>query len=120
VALDAGRRDRRIVFETGEQIRDPDSGAISYGDWESYFEVWAHREDLAGSELFRAQQIAAKVTTRYTIPYPHGKDLSPRESLRLVDQGRIYDVTFIRELGVRGRAGIEVLAFARAEQDSAA
>lgn len=118
--LAAGRRDRRIAFELGEQIRDPDSGAISYGNWTTYFEVWSHREDLAGSELFRAQQIVAKVTTRYTIPYPHGKDLSPRESLRLVDQGRIYDVTFLIELGTRGRAGLQVLAFARAEQDNAA
>lgn len=112
----AGKRDRRIRFETGVQSVDPESGAMTYDPWLPYFETWAERDDLAGSELFRAQQLAAKVTTRYRIPYPHGKDITPRESLRIVDQRHTYDIVFLRELGVRGRAGLEVYAFARAEQ----
>lgn len=112
----SGKRDRRISFETGVRNDDPLSGSVSYDPWLPYFQTWAEREDLAGSELFRAQQLAAKVTTRFRIPYPHGKEVTPRESLRIVDQRLIYDVTYVRELGKRGRAGLEILAFARQEQ----
>lgn len=112
----AGRRNRRITFELGVPSVDPESGAMTYDPWNPYFSTWAERTDLTGSELFRAQQLAAKVTTRYRIPYPHGKDVTPRESLRISDQGKTYDITWIAELGTRGREGLEVYAFARAEQ----
>lgn len=112
----AGKRDRRIRFELGQLTVDPDSGAVTYDPWLLYFECWADREDLAGSELFRAQQLAAKVTTRFRIPYPHGKDVTPRESLRIVDQRLVYDVTYTREMGPRGRVGLEIYGFARQEQ----
>lgn len=118
--LPAGRRNRRIIFQTGTRVTDPDSGAVSYDPWVEYFQVWSEREDLGGTELFRAQQLAAKVTTRYRIPYPFGKSVTPRESLRILDQGRVYDVTYVLERGTRGREGLDVYAFARGEQDVAA
>lgn len=118
--LPAGKRNRRIVFETAPAVVDPENGSHSYADWSAYFTCWAERRDLSGNELLRAQALVAKVTTSYRIPYPHGKNVTPREALRIVDQGRVYDVTYVGELGVRGREGLEILAFARAEQDTAA
>ena len=113
----AGRRNRRIAFEEGTRPWTRESGAMTYDPWVPYFTLWAEREDLAGTELFRAQQLAAKVTTRYRIPYPHGKDVTPRESLRIVDQRRVM-TSPTWPSGHAGRAGLEILAFARAEQDA--
>ena len=112
--LPAGKRDRRIAFESATAGPPTPSGEPVV-TWGTYFECWSERKDLTGSELFRAQQLAAKATVRYRIPYPYGKSVTPREGLRIVDQGRTYDIRYVSEVGLRGREGLELLAEARAE-----
>ncbi len=89
---------------SGESVKSWDPPA-------SFFEVWAQKEDLVGRELFVAQQIAAKTNTRFRIRYVDG--VTPRETLRIVCDGRDYDITAVSEIG--RREGLEILAWARAE-----
>lgn len=113
--LPAGKRDRRITFQTPTDSISSSGEPTQTWPGATYFECWAERHDLTGSELFRAQQIAATATVRYRIPYPHGKSVTPREGLRIVDQGQTYDIRYVSELGTRGREGLEILAERRAE-----
>lgn len=111
--LAAGKRDRYIAFQSGTSTQG-ESGEPTFA-WAAYFECWAHRRPLTGREFFQASQVAAKVDVIYRIPYPHGKTVTPTEGLRIVDQGVTYDITYVAELGPRGREGLEIMATARAE-----
>lgn len=106
----AGRLDRRVALQratttqnatTGEQVRI----------WADEATVWAQVEPLAGSELFRAQQLEAKADTRFRIRYRTG--ITPAETLRIAYGGRYYDLRSVVELG--RREGLEILAEARTE-----
>ena len=109
----AGKRDRRITFESGTSAQS-ETGEPTF-TWATYFECWAERRPLTGREFFQAQQVAAKVDVIYRIPYPHGKTVTPLENIRIVDQGQTFDITYVAELGKRGREGLEIMATARAE-----
>jgi len=116
--VNAGALDRRLRFERASDTQGP-SGEPSR-TWSPLIEVAARKRELGGRELFQAQQLVAKVDTEFLIRYPVGMYPfpTPSELLRLVCEGRTYDITHVSEIGRRD--GLRILAFARADQDVAA
>lgn len=108
--LAAGRLDRRITLQRATATQDGVSGEQVL-TWADDMTLWASVEPLAGSELFRAQQLEAKADTRFRIRYRTG--VTPVETLRISYGGRVYDLRSVVELG--RREGLEILAEARAE-----
>jgi SPP1 family predicted phage head-tail adaptor len=109
--MQSGAMDRRIRIDQAQEVRS-ESGEIVQ-TWLPLITTWAERNPLQGSELFQAQQIAAKVDTRYRVRYR--SDVTPGSDLRVVDLSdqREYDITAVLEIG--RREGLELLASARAE-----
>jgi SPP1 family predicted phage head-tail adaptor len=106
----AGALDRRVTIRRA---------AISYGTfndpvstWLDLITVWAAARRVTDIEQFRAQEIGAEVTARFTIRYSSEvADLGPAD--RLAFEGREYNITGVRELG--RREWLEISAAARAE-----
>jgi len=90
---------------TGEPVRT----------WALLREVWAEVRPLRGNEFYAAQQLAAKADTLFRIRFPRELDPLPNadESMRLVYEGRSYNIQHVAEMG--RREGLDILAQARAE-----
>jgi SPP1 family predicted phage head-tail adaptor len=77
--LHAGELNRRITIERVNHA------IVTGGDVEETTEtqatVWAKKEDLSGSELFRAMQVHSEITTRFTIRWRG--DIYPQMRVRL-------------------------------------
>lgn len=107
----AGTLDRRLMIQQEQILKDPAGTGEDLSTWLPWASVWAKAERPSAREQQQAEQIAAKVDTRFTIRYL--RDLSPK-GFRLVDSdGRVYDISGVREIGRRD--GLEVLAWGRGE-----
>lgn len=109
--MPAGTMDRKIRIDQAQDVRAA-SGEMTR-TWLPLFTAWAERTPLNGSELYQAQQLAAKVDTRYRMRYRSGVSASADFALYDMSDGRTYDITAVIEIG--RREGIELLATARAE-----
>jgi SPP1 family predicted phage head-tail adaptor len=111
--MQAGKLDRRVTFERATATQASPSGEQVL-TWAEERSVWAQVEPLSGVELFRSQQLGAKVDTRFRIRWP-GADagITPDETLRILYEGRYYDIRSVLELG--RREGLEIMAEARAD-----
>jgi len=108
----AGKLDRRVRFEHATETTSA-SGEVSLA-WTELVTVWGSKEPLTGRELFAAQQVTAKVDTRFRVRYsPAVDEVTPDETYRIICEGRTYDITSVMETG--RREGLEILAEARAE-----
>lgn len=109
--LAAGALDRRITFQAETEVVDPQGSGEPVKTWADVVTVWANVQPLGGRELFASQQTAAKVDTRYRIRWRSG--VTP-EAMRILDEnGRIFDIQAVQEIG--RREGLEILATARGE-----
>ena len=99
--------DRFITIEQFTAVQD------SYGQetltWTEFASVWAEKADIKARERFSAQQDIAEETTRFRLRYLEG--VTPK--MRIVHDGKTYDIEGIAELG--RRAGLEITATARAD-----
>ncbi len=107
---DIGKLDRRITIQRATITYNEFNEAIeTFGD---YATVWAMRQDATAGESYRAQEVGAQITTRFTIRWSaHMRDVNPAD--RILFDGRSYNITATREMG-RNR-WIEIDAVARAE-----
>lgn len=60
-------------------------------DWVDYKTIWSAVSNLFGREYFSAMAVQAEKTIKFTIRYT--KDID--ESMRIVFQNKIYNITFI-------------------------
>jgi SPP1 family predicted phage head-tail adaptor len=114
--MNAGRLDRRVRIEYAPAATDTKTGFNQpIKSFALLREVWGSKKDLSGDEAIRAQQLAAKVSTEFTIRYPGALEPlpSPSDRMRLVCEGVVYDITHVSEIG--RREGLRILAWARAE-----
>ena len=106
----AGDLDRRITIRRASFA--PDAFNEPVATWSDTATVWAAARHVTDAERFRAQEIGAEVTTRFTIRYSSEvADLGPTD--RVAFDGREYNITGVRELG--RREWLEMGAVARAE-----
>jgi len=108
----AGKLDRRVRFEHATETTSA-SGEVSLA-WTELVTVWGSKEPLTGRELFAAQQVTAKVDTRFRVRHSTLlAEVTPDETYRIMCDGRTYNITGVLE--TRRREEIEILAEARAE-----
>jgi len=105
----AGRLDRRVRIERAVVTKNAHNEPVS--TWELLAEVWAGKRDLATTERFASAQVAADITTEFTIRFR--SDVTPKH--RLVIDGLIYDIKGSKELG--RREGLIIMAAARTDEN---
>jgi SPP1 family predicted phage head-tail adaptor len=108
--IGAGDLDRRVQFRRATLT---DTG---YGLVESFANhgtpVWAHRRDVSDGERWRAGEVQAHITARFRVrSSAFTRDLSPKD--RLICEGRVYDISGIKELD--RRRTLEITAAARSD-----
>lgn len=67
MALRAGRLNKRVILQTVSNAADGRGGVTE--TWADTATLWAHVEEIAGSERYEANQIASNLTHRVTIRY---------------------------------------------------
>lgn len=103
----AGDLDRRITVERAVKTTDAAGGVTL--NWMAIGEVWAQVLPISDGERWRAEEVAAHVTTRFRIRW--GLDVTAED--RIVYGGRNYEIFGVKEIG--RRVGQEITASARAE-----
>jgi SPP1 family predicted phage head-tail adaptor len=109
MGLGAGPRDRLVRIEQAMATVDALGGRTLV--WLLLETVWAEVVQLSGRELFNAQQLEAKVDTRFRIPWR--EDVSATDTLRLMYDGKPYNIQRIEEIG--RREGLYLYCEARPE-----
>ena len=64
-AKGAGDLDRRIVVRRATTSGNGFNEQIP--TWDNYATVWAKAEDASAGESYRAQEVGASITTRFTV-----------------------------------------------------
>lgn len=96
--MPAGALDRRITLRRAALVINEFNESIE--TWTDLATVWAARRDASASESYRAQEIGAEITTRFTIRWSSGvADVNPKD--RVLCEGREYKITAVRDLGRR-------------------
>lgn len=103
----AGQRDRRVGILAATRAENEAGEEIETWSVSGY--RWASKEDLSGSELFRAQQVNAEITTRFGFAYTDQITVANR----IQYEGKDYDIYSVAEVG--RREGLIVLAKARVQ-----
>lgn len=111
----AGILDRRITIQRATVARNGFNEPIE--TWGTLATVFANKADASASESYRAQEVGAQITTRFTIRWSGTvSDVNARD--RITFGARVYNITGAREkTGTRNR-WIEIDCVAR--EDSAA
>lgn len=109
--MKAGALDRRVQFRRAALV---DNGLERVETWADYgSHVWAARKDVSDAERLRAHEVQAHITTRFTVRWsPFTAGVTPKD--RLVEAGREYDISGIKEIG--RREFLEITAAARADR----
>jgi SPP1 family predicted phage head-tail adaptor len=81
-----GKLNRRIEILRFLTARDEYGG--SGGEWVVAGRVWAKIEPMSGTEFFRAQQVTAETTTKITVRYNPGLDVTRR----IRYGGKLYEI----------------------------
>lgn len=100
--------DRRLTFLRATVTEDAFNEPVE--TWAPVASVWGSKRDVSDSEKLMAMQVGASVTTRFVIRWASSvAALDPKD--RLECDGRLYDVTGIKEIG--RRKALEITATAR-------
>lgn len=110
----AGILDRRVTIQratltAGGDYNEPQE------TWSDLATLWARRADISATEAYRAQEVGAEITTRFTVRYSTlSATITPKD--RLVFDGETFNITRTMEpVGTRNQ-WIEIHAVARADR----
>ena len=106
----AGDLDRRITIQRATVTVNEFNEEIE--TWGDLTTVWAKRRDASAAESYRAQEVGAAITARFTIRWSTTVE-SVNSRDRLSFDGRLYNITAVRDVG-RNR-WLEIDAVARAD-----
>lgn len=107
----AGLLDRRITIQ-GKSITQSDSGE-EVVSWVDVAEVWAEKVEIRGLERFSIKQIVGHSVKTFRIRW--SADVVPiTVEHRILFDGRLFDITDIREID--RRVGIEIDCYAPSEE----
>lgn len=110
----AGELDRRITIERAT-ITTGGGFNESQETWDDLATLWAKRADASAAEAYRAQEVGAQISTRFTIRYSTlAATFTPKDRVRF--NGETFNITAIREpVGTR-RQWLEIDAVARSDR----
>lgn len=105
--LAAGRLDRRVAVQQRDAGQDAAGQPLQ--TWSTVLTCWAAIEPLSTREFFGSQAMQSDVTHRITVRH-HQVFADPRAAaaLRIVYQGRIFNLQVPHEIG--RREGFRILA----------
>lgn len=84
---------KRITLQRGDTSRNALNEPIV--TWSTLGSVWAGVADVSSKEMLAAQEVAATLSTRFTVRHSElTADLSPTD--RLTYAGRVYNITAVR------------------------
>lgn len=106
----AGLLDRRITIQ-GKSITQSDSGD-EVVTWTTVATVWAEKVEIRGLERFSIKQIVGHSVKTFKIRWSAAVAAITNEH-RIVFDGRLFDITDVRELD--RRVGIEIDCYAPGE-----
>jgi SPP1 family predicted phage head-tail adaptor len=90
----SGKMNRRATLQRATVTPGPYNDPVE--TWSTLATVWVNRRDVSAGESYRAQEVGAEITTRFTIRWSAAvADLNPRD--RLVFKGLTYNITGVRE-----------------------
>lgn len=89
MALAAGRLNKRVTLQT--VTRTTDTGGGGTDSWGTTATLWAHIEELGGSEPFNGQQVASTLTHRVTLRY---RSVTPQQ--RLLYGSRVLKIVAVQ------------------------
>jgi SPP1 family predicted phage head-tail adaptor len=105
--MQAGKLDRRIAVERATTAKNDFGEEVP--TWAPLSTVWAQVLPISDQERWRASEVSATVSTRFRIRWGLGVTAEDR----IVYEGRVYEISGVKELG--RREGQEVTAAARAD-----
>ena len=110
--MKAGNMDRRISIQRGSVVDDGFSSSIE--EWNDIAaNLPAEVNPISDGERWRAGEVGAHVTDRFVVRWqPALADLNPKD--RVLYDGRIYDISGVKETG--RRQGFEITASARSDR----
>ena len=107
---DAGALDRRVRIERRSGQTNGFGETIE--TWLDMGAVWASRWDVSDSEQMKAAELGGAVTTRFKVRYSSlTETIGARDRLR--SEGRVYEVTGVKQIG--RREIIEITTVVRTE-----
>jgi SPP1 family predicted phage head-tail adaptor len=107
----AGDLDQRITLRRATFTRNGFNEPVA--SWSDLATVWAARRDASASEGYRAQEVGAQISARFTIRWSSQvADVSPAD--RVAFGGREYNITAVRDVGRRQWREIDAVARAEA------
>ena len=107
----AGELDRRITIQRATTTLNEFNEPIV--TWTDLTTVWAKRRDASATESYRAQEVGAEITARFTIRWSSVAE-SVNPSDRLSFDGRLYNITAVRD--IERNRWREIDAVARADE----
>ena len=112
MGLSASNLDRRVQFQRAVLV---DDGFAMVEQWSAHgVPVAAARRDVSDAERWRAGEVQATATARFTIRWSvFAADLTPAD--RLIHEGRTFDISGIKEVPDGRRRFLEITAAARAD-----
>jgi len=116
--MNAGSMDRRIRLEEAEPAVSTSGTPVLLWPPEGGHlvrEMWAKRMEQRATERFTSDQVVAEQQTGWRVRWfeiPDGA-FSAHETFRVIEDGKVYDVTGVVEVG--RREGLDIFGRARAE-----
>jgi SPP1 family predicted phage head-tail adaptor len=105
--MNAGTLDRRITIRRAVMIANGFNEPVA--TWIDLATVWAGRRDASASESYRAQEVGAQISLRFTIRWStQVAGVDPSDRVRF--EGREYDITAVRDVGRRQWREIDAVA----------
>jgi len=93
--LNAGQRNKIITIQSKTMSTEDYGGQAPA--WADFVKAWAAIWPLKGRELFAAQAAQSETTVRFNIRWIAGIT----ESMRIVYNGKNYDITALIDIGER-------------------
>ena len=107
----AGELDRRITIQRATVTLNEFNEPIE--TWGDLTTVWAKRRDASATESYRAQEVGAQISTRFTIRWSTTVEgVTPTDRVSFDD--RLYNITAVRDIG--RNQWREIDAVARADE----
>jgi head-tail adaptor len=102
--VESGRRRWYVAIEQWTELESPDGAVIE--DWVPLASEWMLKETLNASERFMSDQLMARLSTRFVMPFRSTMDpdrIDVPKTRRLNYAGRQYDIKSAATIGLRER-----------------
>jgi SPP1 family predicted phage head-tail adaptor len=107
----AGRMDRRLVIQRASTSRNDFNEPIE--TWSTLTTVYANRRDASAGEAYKAQEVGAEISCRFTVRFSSVlATVTPTD--RILYSGRLYNITGVRE--TKRNRWLEIDTIARSDE----